>query len=340
MKGNYESVMDLAREVQRIENAKQDYIVPGYQLAMRNDNILAIGENRQGIGEVAHGQISDKLGIPKRYYDRMGDIPELRTQNVNAWLDREKRNFMVRTLDGKARALLSDRFKPIDNSTVLGGVVSTLEGKELAVKSVSLTERKMFLQVVFPAMTRDVAVGDAVQYGLTISNSEVGSGSVDVSSMIWRLVCSNGMVASSVVNSRHVGRQASAGEDYSIFSDEAVRADMQAFKLKLRDTVQAAISDQHFDAIVDQMRAATEDRITRPEQTVRNVTKRFDLSEDFGDLILGNMIEEGNLNRWGVVNGITALAKNIESPDRQFEIERLGHSVLTLAPSEWSVIAA
>jgi hypothetical protein len=198
----------------------------------------------------------------------------------------------------------------------------------------------MFLQVVFPSMTRDVAVGDAVQYGLTISNSEVGAGSVDVSSMIWRLVCSNGMVASSVVNSRHVGRQASGGEDYSIFSDEAVRADMQAFKLKLRDTVEAAISDTAFDAIVDQMRDATQDRITRPEQTVRNVTKRFDLSEDFGDLILGNMIEESNMSRWGVVNGITALAKQIESPDRQYEIERLGHSVLTLSPSEWSVIAA
>ncbi len=343
MNGNYKDLMELAAEVTRIENAKQDYIVPGVKMAMADDNSLSFlneSYDTYQVNGVAHGQIADKIGIPKRYYDKMEEVPGLRAYNVNRWMEKDDRNFMVRTLDGTARALLSDRYRPIDNSTVLGGVLTTLQNRELEVKSVSLTDRKMFLQVTFPGMTREVTVGDAVQYGLTISNSEVGSGSIDVSSMIWRLVCRNGMVAKSVLNSRHVGRQVAGGEDYSVFADDTVRADVNAFRLKLRDTVEAALSDTHFDRLIDQMRHATDDMIIRPEQTVKNVTKRFDLSEEFGDLILGNMVQEGNLNRWGIINGITALAKTGISPDRQYEMERLGHEVLTLPKSEWEVIAA
>ena len=342
MKGNYDSLMDLATEVTRIENAKQDYIVPGGKLAMFDDRGLIMSGTRDSysINPTAHGQIADKMGIPKKYYDRMTEIPGLRAYNVNQWLHRDERQFMVRTLDGNARALLSDKYKPLDNSMVLSGVLETLKGREVNVKSVSLTEKRMFLQIVFPELTREVKVGDSVQYGLTISNSEVSAGSVDVCSMVWRLICANGMIAPSVLNTRHVGRAQNGGEDYSVFADDTVIADQKAFTLKLRDTIGAALNETTFGEMIVAMKLAVEDTITRPEQTIKNVTKRFELSDEMGDLILGNMIQEGNLNRWGIINGITASAKNVESQDRQYDLERLGHQVLTLPKTEWEIIAA
>ena len=40
----------------------------------------------------------------------------------------------------------------------------------------------------------DVVPGDTVQGGVIISNSEVGLGAVSVQPLLYRLVCTNGMV--------------------------------------------------------------------------------------------------------------------------------------------------
>lgn len=87
------------------------------------------------------------------------------------------------------------------------------------------------------------------------------------------------------------------------------------------------------------MKAAAEDRIEKPQAMMKNVTQRFGLSEDHGDMILSNMIEEGNLSRWGLANGITALAKSIENMDRQYEYEKLGNAIIELPKSEWKNLA-
>ena len=50
------------------------------------------------------------------------------------------------------------------------------------------------MKVVNKKLKAEVAVGDAVQAGFVISNSEVGLGSVKIEPLIYRLVCKNGLV--------------------------------------------------------------------------------------------------------------------------------------------------
>lgn len=65
----------------------------------------------------AHGQFSDYLGVPKKYYDRMlQEAPDLLCRNLNHWLENGKNERrLVRTLDGEVRAVLSDRYRLLDN---------------------------------------------------------------------------------------------------------------------------------------------------------------------------------------------------------------------------------
>ena len=348
MKGNFKSLTDLATEIERHESTKNDYVADVQRLEMTGDEMLAVPKNGNWqefiINEYAHGQLASKLDIPKAYYDRMEQIPGLRKQNVNAWLhqpSKDRKRLMVRTLDNTARAILSDRFKPFDNMLVLSAFLPAVQQHgDLQVMSSSLTERKLYLQFRFPRLEGEVQKGDVVQSGLVLTNSEVGAGAVDVKSMIWRLVCTNGMIAESVLRKYHVGRKiGDSDDDYSLFADDTIQAELKAFQLKLRDILKDALSETVFQNQLLKMRAAVDDKIVDLPATVENVTKRFLLTEGDGKKILTNMVAEGRSNhRWGLVNGITALATQIENPDRAYEFEKLGNKVLNLKPVEWQQI--
>jgi hypothetical protein len=69
------------------------------------------------INETAHNQIASKMGIPSKYYDRLCvDHPDLVCENVNKLFEREGKDVMLRTIDGKVRAFLSDRYKRIEDT--------------------------------------------------------------------------------------------------------------------------------------------------------------------------------------------------------------------------------
>jgi len=350
MRGNYESLVALAEKVERMEAVKNDFIVPS-----RNLQMISTDEGNQmqmagaddvstmGITGHAHGQIAAKLDIPKKYYDRMGAVPELRAANVNAWLGRSDDKRMVRTIDGNVRALLSDRFKPFDNYDILSTVMPIFqEFPGIQINTNALTETHMYLQATFPSMEAEVKQGDVVRWGVTMRNSEVGASSVAVESMIWRLVCKNGMIGQSMLKRYHSGRSLDLNDDqtYSVFASDTIQADIQAFRLQLRDIMKHSLSDGAFQAQVAKLRETTDETIEKPKDVVENVTKRFGLSEGEGEKALHNLYKGNEFSQWGMANALTALAHDIENPDRQYKMEKLGNDVIELKPGQWQELVA
>ena len=201
------TLQELAAELERQNEAKKDFIVDAGALSMGVDGstpslYVNNGGNsltQYGVNSIAHRQLGQFLKIPAAYYDRMRtDNPGLLAQNVNTWLDDmggTKR--MLRTMDGTARALLSERYRRIDNYEIASAVlpiIGALDGAR--VESCELTDERMYIKVVDPKTTAEVKVGDVVQAGVIVTNSEVGSGSVNVKPLIFRLVCSNALCRS------------------------------------------------------------------------------------------------------------------------------------------------
>ncbi len=340
MKGNFPNMEALATEIERIEKTKQDFIVPHGAMKMEDDDrsLSITGTGTFGLSSISHQQISEKLAIPKRYYDAMEAIPGLRAKNVNAWLghtpaDRK----LVRTLDSSGRAFLSDKFVPFDNFTVMEAFLPIMRNfADVKVASLALTETKMYVQIIFPGLSAEVKVGDIVQAGVTLSNSEVGYGAVDISTLIWRLSCTNGLIGQSLVSRYHVGKRiAEDAEGMNIYKRDTLVAEIEAFKLRLRDIFEHALTQDVFERQVQRLRVITEDKIDNPVRVVENVTKRFGFSEKENEGIMTNLIAEGDTTRWGLVNSITALAKSVDNRDRQFQIEQIGYQVVDLPTAEW-----
>jgi hypothetical protein len=347
MKGNMESLTALAQRVEAIEKSKEDYIVHTSAIRMEDDNHIAMqgtpaNPYMYGVNDVAQNQIVERMrpklkGIRKEYWDSMAAIPGLRAYTVNSWLAATPERRMVRTLDGNVRAFLSDSFKPWDNMDMLAGLLPVLQRHPIEVRSCSLSERRMYLQVVFPQITAEVKVGDWVRAGLTFSNSEVGEGAWDVRAWIEVLRCMNGMVGESLIRKYHVGRRVEDAED-GIFKSDTIEADIHAAKLQLRDVVENALDLVKFETKVKLIQGAAEDRIEKPLPTIERVTKRFNFSDGEGESILNNLIKGGEATRWGLSNAITAMAHDITNPDRQYDVEQVGWDIIDLKPTEWKTL--
>jgi hypothetical protein len=356
------TLVELAQEVERQENAKKDYIadtgllslevahgegsrpgtngpVPEVNLIMKNGKTSEFS-----IGDVFHEQLGSKLNITRPYYDKMrNEAPELLAHNVNHWLHQNPEPRMVRTLDGKARAFLSDKFRTLDNYDMLEAVLPTLKEHKMQFISCEVTEKRMYLKVLFPNVQADVVPKDTVQAGLVVSNSEVGAGSFKVEPFTYRLICSNGLISEYALRKFHVGRQ-QGGDDndeiYEILSNAAKSADDKALFLKVRDIVNHSLKPEVFNANVEKFREATTKQITGDVPAVVEVTRRkFGLSQDQGASMLRHLIQGGDLSQWGLTNAVTATAKESTDYDNQTWLERAGGKIIELSNSEWTKLA-
>lgn len=344
---------EVLMELQRQNTAKQDFIGPAQSFRLEPDGItfgithLTTGQQEVfGTTDLFHRQVGSALGIPAKYYDLMKkQKPDLLAENVNAWFGDRDQSYMIRSMDygsGRvARALLSDRYRRIDNLEIASAVLPLFAGQEgMEVMSCEVTENRLYLKVVNHRLEM-ACVGDRVQAGVLISNSEVGLGAVSVQPLVYTLACTNGMVVSSLGERKtHVGRAAKALEDsFFLYSDETMEAEDKAFMLKLRDTTLAAIEEARFAQIVNKLEESNNARITGRVQDVIELTgKTYDFNQFEQDNILNYLIQGGNLSLYGLSNAITRASQDVESYDRATALEGIGWQVATMEPAQWKEI--
>jgi hypothetical protein len=271
------------------------------------------------------------------------EAPGLLSINVNEWFRREPERRMIRTLDGNARAMLTDRYQRIDNEHIAEVVLPVLaETPGIRIASAEITERKLYIKAVNERVRQDVKVGDPVEAGVLITNSEIGFGAVSIAPLVHRLVCMNGMVvADQKYRRNHVGRRADASEAvYEMLSDETRRADDHAILLKVRDIVKAALDEARFAMTVGKMReAATGEKMQDPVRAIEELGKAMGLAETEKRGILHHLIEGGDLTKFGMLNAVTRAAQDVESYDRSTDLEAVGGRILDLNNAEWRELA-
>jgi len=350
------TLVDLAQELERQIATKQDLVLPSSLLQCRTDeggNLKLIveagnqpgnGGGEYGITGLARRQLADKLKIPFAYFERMrAGQPELLDRNVNTWLRTEGDRRMIRTLDGQVRAVLSDRYRRLDNFDLAENVLPILQRLEGArFESVELTETKMYLKVITPRVEFEVAPGDIVQAGIVITNSEVGCGTLSVQPLLYRLVCKNGLIASDhALRKTHVGRALSSeDESITVFRDDTLAADDRAFFLKVRDVVEAAVSEATFRQVASKLLKTRDIRLTGdPVKSVEVLANRYTLNDTERAGVLRHLILEGDLSAYGLVNAVTHYSQDVDDYDRATEFEALGGKLIELNPGEWKELA-
>lgn len=301
--------------------------------------------------------VSDKLDIPIGYLRRMHRThPELYAANINGWWGVDPdRKFLVRLFKseedspGVARALLSDRFRVVDNLDVLMSVLDAIRGTGMEVKvhRADLSDRRMTVHIVCEEIRalaptllrgyRNPATGmtgeddPTVFSGIRISNSETGGGAFTITPEFLVLVCRNGMtIAKDAIREVHLGGRLEQGVVQ--WSDETQRRSLELVKAKTKDAVTTFLDVDYMKSVIERAEEKADESLPRTEieSHVKDVTKAAGFTEAQQQEILGYFIQSGQMTLGGIYNSATYYAQMVEDPDEAHLVDHRAAAILGL----------
>lgn len=350
------SLVELAQEIERQNESKKDFLADTSKIEVvvddNKDVRLGLGSEVMVIGEVAHDQIAAYTSIPKTYYSKMrASKPELLATNIKTWFDEFKEERMVRTLDTRARAFLSNGYRPLENGDLANAILPVLLALKLEIMSCEITEQRMYIKAVDERIKKDVPSGrkigdgshvffDTCSPAITISNSEVGQGMLSVETGIFTKVCTNlATFADGGMKKRHVGARSVLTEGETIqhlLSDDTKRATDKAIWMQITDVVKGAFDEMKFQGYIDKMAGMAKEPISGdPIKVIDIATKKLGLTQEEGTSILQHLISGGDLTKYGFFNAVTRTAEDLGNYDRASEFERIGGKIIELPRHEW-----
>lgn len=369
------TLADLAAEIDRQAKTKHDYVADTRAMKVVADFTvppakanepspqpalaLKLGDTGQfAIRDHTHGQIAAHTGIPKQYYDRMRvEAPNLLSNNIETWFQKYPAARLVRTLDGGARAFLSDKYRPLDNIDFAEVILEAAHKRRLEIMSCEITERRLYIKAIDTSEVK-VPVGykmgdgshrifDVCAPAFVASNSETGDGRLVLDTGVYTKACTNlawfadGGMKRTHLGSRHKIHEMTGVENIDhLLTDKTRQKSDEALWMQLRDVLGAAFDPRRIERRAELLTAASENKITgNPAKVMEIVTERFGLTENESGSVLRHLIEGGSLTQYGLHAAVTRSAQDHGDYDRATELEYLGGKIVELPRAEWQRLA-
>lgn len=228
----------------------------------------------------------------------------------------------LRAKQNRVRAILSGRYSPLDNCTLLETLMPLFQ-RHHRVDWCGLSPESLHLRIIDPLQTRDILPGDGLSIGVHIANSEVGFRAVTVDALIFRLVCSNGLIrlvkGKSLLRQRHIHLQ------------------QPRFISALENAVAEAFVTA--DEFLEQLRRSARVPVSDVESTIERIGEKWNLSESTTDSAKAMLLREPvaiQETLYGIVNAFTSAAQRLPDEGR-YDLEVLAgrlaeHGVAAYAP--------
>jgi len=333
----------LINQVEKEEQSKKDYLVDTRTMLVGTENsesyiTIPTGRSRQSfrMNDTARQQLASRLNVPLPFAERLrNEEPALYDRTLNTLLHRKDEQRLVRTSGGDScRALLSKKYRVMDNDEFLKTVLPILSiNPNLNVQEAFLSDIHLQLSITLEESDRHVRPGDAVKYGVVLLNSEVGLGSLSLSSFIFRLVCRNGLVVPEREGSLrriHLGRaMADVNDNYN-----------KSIWREYSSAVKELLTGKRFEEIIASMRSAAARPIVKDaEAVVEEIGKKFNLSKEEQALVQAQYEANADRSVWGLVNSVTEAAKEATTIQRRNELQIIGGKLLPQISTPFAMAA-
>lgn len=306
------------------------------------------------VNDVAVQGIAEKLGIPVAYLRKLSaEHVDLFDDNVNGWLSRTDRRFLVRCLRGEsgggvARAFLSDTYKRIDNFDVLLAVLDGVKtaGVHVEVDGCDLTDRRMHVRVYSPevqALAPKLLAGyrspfdgrsgadlPVVWGGFQISNSETGCGAFTLTPRLTMQVCRNGLLRTEDAM-RSVHRAVRLDEGVIDWSAETLAKTLDLITATTRDAVRTFLDPAYVNRALRELENVAAAPVEDPDTTIKVVGQRMRFTEEQSRTILAHFIKGGDLTAGGILHAVTSAAQTVADADTAYEMEAAAVPAMRIA---------
>ncbi len=352
-------------------DVRYDVVVPASGIEMRDGNVIVKDGTARFAEEGLYTEdatliptpifdegISKRFDIPLKYVRRMrsrvdSDISEmakddgtLLDQNINYWLEAEpNRRHLVRGFltdgagePGIARAILSDRYRTIDNYDVLMATLAGVRaaGVSIDIDGADLSDRRMCVRITCPEVSeyatglldgyRSPFTGDTgadnptIFAGLVVKNSETGGGAFTIVPRLVVQVCSNGLqMTKDAMRAIHLGGKLDEGVVQ--WSDDTQQNELALVTSKARDAVATFLDVDYMRTKIAELQNLAGVEVSHPVDTMQRIARKTGWSDVEEANILSHFIKGGQTTALGVAQAVTSFAQTVESPDRQDELE-------------------
>lgn len=341
-----EEIKEVADFLKLQMEHQKDFVVPAdkFHLVPTDNGVKAAidiggayGTPLYDIRPLAHNQIGVLAGVPGAYYDRcLTASPPLLCDNVNRWFPASGRTHLVRVMGDHVRAVMSDRYLPLDNFDLFYSCLKVRKEIEgLNIIRVQMSESRFFLAFVNEQWAEDVYQDVTVngtytrlQLGkvaplVTVVNSETGKAGLSVAIGTFEMICLNENVWMNQLARRHIGRSQEVG----FVSPETRKLEAELIWATVRDAIRAAFDQDKFTAMVEQMRVGASLIVEEPTKAVEVVAKQFMLSQQEQDDLLNeftsptvNVPHGPSILALG--QAFSYLATQNEDADRAFDLQQ------------------
>lgn len=320
----------LIRDI-RTEQKPFDVNVPLQQVRMEptRGGIYGPGldpDRAMGYSNVAFNQATNEIkpgSVKMGFGQTLAALPPaIRADAFNYFAESnpERKNVVLRTimapqyangvpvLRRSMQAVVTERYAAVEDYTLVDHLgVALPDGSRVRYTS---TESRSDMEVLWPAMSRELKVGDIALISLHVSNSQTKQGSIRVVPKVLRVLCLNFTTA--------WGEGVDFEMNGIIHVGEARAKFMAAVKNAL------AVVEPFVHAFGD----AYQDKFPKTAPTrgeiIGQVTKAFGLSDKFGESIAGvwdaDGVKSAGDSRAGLVNALTRAAQEL-TIDKASDIE-------------------
>ena len=360
---------DLVDMLKAQSDVRYDVVVASSQIEMRggdlivhggaarvDDDGVTVADARLVPTPIFDEGVSRRFDIPLRYVRTLrsrvkADVDDYRRgtiydRNVNYWLaaNPNKRHLVrgFRTDDpdvpGIARALLSDRYRTIDNYDVLMATLDGVRqaGVEVQIDGADLSDHRMSLRLTCPEVSEYAAdlldgyrspfTGETgadnptIFAGLVVKNSETGGGAFTIVPRLVVQVCSNGLqMTKDAVRAIHLGGKLDEG--VVEWSDETQRHELELVTSKTRDAVSTFLDVDYMRAKIAGLRELAGIEVVHPVDTIERIARKTGWTDVEEASILSHFIRGGQTTALGVAQAVTSYAQTVDATDRQDELE-------------------
>lgn len=174
---------------------------------------------------------------------------------------------------------------------------------------------RLFLRSVLPA-TRDVRRNDRMQSGVAL---RMDAAQIGVHPYLFRLVCKNGAIWAHALQTVRIDYRAALSPEW--------------VEVRLRDTIRACGSKEAFDVAVGEMRT-TLDKQADVALNMMPLLSRLPPRQAQNAIahIMGEYHRAEDRSLFGLMNAITAVARETADPETRWNLEEYGGGIPALLP--------
>jgi len=178
-----------------------DYVETRDMSMDERTGLVHIKKKKYSLTDHSSGQVCRHFNIPKAFWKNILDN-EARAYLFNKFSYEINTAYYLRCRKGQGgnpdtmRAVLSDRFVPLDNRFILEQLKTFFDQNKSDIVNFDLNDWSMHFRFIMNDKVLDLSNGhpDVLNAGVHLSNSEVGLMSTNIDAMVFRQVCSNGAI--------------------------------------------------------------------------------------------------------------------------------------------------